>query len=729
MARHLAVFLGYDAGHDDNLWVSNGTAAGTFEVGGSDADGISGAYAGGLDPVYMTALPFDGDVLFDGTDTAGHQGLWVTNGAAAGTYELTGISGASTNGIFWPAVDPSFADVKLDEMVFAGTDTAGHQGLWVTDGTAADTYELTGIGGAYSGGLEPSFMTSFDGEVLFDGLDPAGNAGLWVTNGTAAGTYQLTGISGAFTGVAGVFSGGLGPGYMTVFDGTVVGGEVLFEGGDTAGNEGLWVTNGTATGTYELTGISGANTYGIFGDGLAPVWASLNGEVLFPGWDATPGLDDIGLWATDGTAGGTYEITGISGASTFGIDPKEMIVFHGEVLFNGTDTSGHPGLWVTNGTAAGTFELGGSDNAGISGASTTIGLNPGAFQIFNDEVLFQGTDSDGFQGLWVTDGFALGTYELTGISGAFGSGLSPEYVTSLDILTAVDDFYGSGTSDVLFRADGTGDTGFYAISNGAKTGWQDIGSSSTAYSIVGTGDFYDTGTADILYRDNTTGDTGFYAIVNGAKTGWVDIGASSTAYSVVGVGDFTGNGTDDILYRDNTTGDTGFYQIVNGVKTGWVDIGASSTAYSVVGVGDFTGSGTDDIVYRDNTTGDTGFYEIVNGVRTTWVDIGATSTAYSVIGTGDFLGNGSDDILFCNNNTGDTGFYAVSNGVATWHDIGSSSTAYSVVATGDYLGNGISDVLFRDNTTGDTGFYAIVNGANAGWHDIGASSSAYHVAS
>jgi hypothetical protein len=291
-----------------------------------------------------------------------------------------------------------------------------------------------------------------------------------------------------------------------------------------------------------------------------------------------------------------------------------------------------------------------------------------------------------------------------------------------------DDFNANGTSEILFRNDATGDTGFYSISNGANTGWKDIGGSSTAYTLVGTSDFSGNGADDMLFRDNTTGDTGFDEIVNGASTGWHDIGASSTAYTIVGTGDFTGNGSNDILYRDNSTGDTGFYAMVEGVKQGWVDVGASSTAYSVVGVGDFTGSGTDDIVYRDYATGDTGFYELVNGVNTGWHDIGSSSTAYSVVGVGDFFGNGTDDILFRDNSTGDTGFYAISNGVNTgWHDIGASSTAYSVVATGDYLGTGTDDILFHDNATGDTGFYAISNGVNTGWHDVGASSTAYSV--
>jgi hypothetical protein len=195
---------------------------------------------------------------------------------------------------------------------------------------------------------------------------------------------------------------------------------------------------------------------------------------------------------------------------------------------------------------------------------------------------------------------------------------------------AVDDYTGSGTSDILFRDDPSGDTGFYQISNGANVGWVHFGS-ATAYSAVGAGDFMGNGTDDILFRDNATGDTGFYTISNGVNTGWVDVGGSSTAYSVVGVGDFMGNGTDDILFRDNATGDTGFYAISNGVNTGWVDLGGSSTAYSVVGVGEFTGIGTDDILFRNNSTGDTGFYEMVNGNNTGWHDIGGSSTAYHTV--------------------------------------------------------------------------------------------------
>jgi ELWxxDGT repeat protein len=76
----------------------------------------------------------------------------------------------------------------------AGSDPLGDgitNSLWVTNGTAAGTYELTNISGANSGGLYPFYFTVFNNEVLFRGADAAGNYGLWVTDGTAAGTYEL----------------------------------------------------------------------------------------------------------------------------------------------------------------------------------------------------------------------------------------------------------------------------------------------------------------------------------------------------------------------------------------------------------------------------------------------------------------------------------------------------------------------------------------------------------
>jgi hypothetical protein len=84
----------------------------------------------------------------------------------------------------------------------------------------------------------------------------------------------------------------------------------------------------------------------------------------------------------------------------------------------------------------------------------------------------------------------------------------------------------------LFRNNSTGDTWIETISNGASTGWHQIGGSDTTYSVVGVGDYFGTNTSDILFRNASTGDTWFEAITNGAFAGWNHIGGSNTSYSV-----------------------------------------------------------------------------------------------------------------------------------------------------------------------------------------------------
>ena len=103
--------------------------------------------------------------------------------------------------------------------------------------------------------------------------------------------------------------------------------------------------------------------------------------VLFQGVDSS---GYTGLWETNGTAEGTFEITGIAGTLSTGLSPVNLTPLNAnEVLFNGTDKSGLAGLWETNGTAAGTHEL-----TGIAWAATTAaGLYPGELTAYNGKWL------------------------------------------------------------------------------------------------------------------------------------------------------------------------------------------------------------------------------------------------------------------------------------------------------------------------------------------------------
>ena len=147
----------------------------------------------------MTIL--GGEVIFTGNDQEDTAGsLWVTNGTAKGTTE---IGGEGNKGIAHvPFSDPAgdlpdglqpYDETTFGhEVLFAGQDNTLFHGdtfnhtftLWETNGTAAGTVEIGGFGNAQiteaqsaanygifdGGGVNPDF-TVFGSEVLFIGYN------------------------------------------------------------------------------------------------------------------------------------------------------------------------------------------------------------------------------------------------------------------------------------------------------------------------------------------------------------------------------------------------------------------------------------------------------------------------------------------------------------------------------------------------------------------------------
>jgi ELWxxDGT repeat protein len=353
---------------------------------------------------------FHGKVLFEGDDSSGNWGLWVTDGTAGGTSELS-IAGAYSGGIFNFTSYP-YPDFTAfgSELMFTGRDTTGNFGLWVTDGTASGTSELSS-----TSGLSPADLTVLGNKVLFKGHTNSfnGRYGLWVSDGTAAGTSEIS-VAGAYKG-GGPYPGGLfvsvGPNFFAL------GSKLLFQGADTAAHNQLWVTDGTAAGTSELL-PTGAYSGGLLANGYT-YFSKLGGKVLFDGYDAA-GND--GLWVTNGTTSGTSELS-VAGVYSGGIFQGTIFpsftVLGSEVLFEGKNAAGGIGLWVTDGTASGTSEL------SVAGARGSGLFDPTGFaiQVLGNKALFTGVDASGNNGFWVTDGTASGTSELT-VAGAYSGGLN-----------------------------------------------------------------------------------------------------------------------------------------------------------------------------------------------------------------------------------------------------------------------------------------------------------------
>ena len=64
-------------------------------------------------------------MLFNGDDQAGSSNLWVTDGTGAGTSELS-VAGASPNGL-----NPLGITVLGSKVLFEGVDASDQTNLWV----------------------------------------------------------------------------------------------------------------------------------------------------------------------------------------------------------------------------------------------------------------------------------------------------------------------------------------------------------------------------------------------------------------------------------------------------------------------------------------------------------------------------------------------------------------------------------------------------------------------
>jgi ELWxxDGT repeat protein len=425
--------------NNQDLWVTDGTTA--APVGGLGNLGVSGSATGGLGAQNITA--FGQQMIFAGADalnSGGSNGLWLTDGTAGGTTEIGGVSPGlggsppfntgSVNGLA-PNGFVTFASGT--KAIFFGADAQNFDGMWATDGTAGGTLELGGLenlGIAGKGAnFSPDNLAAFNNIVFFDAIDSTGFKGLWTTDGTTAGTVELGGV----TQNQGVFDSGTSNFFANDF--ITLGGLALFNAPNAAGHDALWISDGTGNGTVELGGVDNAGIAGAinvnFGDGLENA-VRFGARIFFSGSDIGGGA---GLWTTDGTAGGTVEVGGLADAgvtghpSSLGLNPTDLTVNGQQVLFNGRDALSFQELWASDGTANGTYEIGGEGVGGTLPHEAINGIDPTSIvSLGNGQAVFIGRDDSNGQPsgrptLWVTDGTFAGTQEIGGLDNLGVSGI------------------------------------------------------------------------------------------------------------------------------------------------------------------------------------------------------------------------------------------------------------------------------------------------------------------
>ncbi len=158
------VFAADDGVHGEELWVSDGTEAGTF---------LLGDLMPGPAPSSPRDLTSAGDRLFFAAEhpVLGRE-LWVTDGTPAGTVPVVDLvpgAGSSRPGdLAWLG----------ERLVFSAWTPAWGREAWRTDGTAAGTWRLTDIAPGPSSS-SPGLFREVGGALLFAANDGARGFELW----------------------------------------------------------------------------------------------------------------------------------------------------------------------------------------------------------------------------------------------------------------------------------------------------------------------------------------------------------------------------------------------------------------------------------------------------------------------------------------------------------------------------------------------------------------------
>ena len=424
--NNLMYFTGADAANDAELWVTDGTAAGTKLIQNIAATGSS------LPDDFFV---FNNTLYFTANDGTHGRELWKSNGAVGGATLVADINSGTADGIeddafyfqngnnvFFVATSGANTGLwKLDlsgtptlvknitgnisflpgdcaalgtKTVFAvrtGTFPLGTTQMWVTDGTANGTLMLKDFG-AGSGALTTLQITPFNGVLFFDGFQ-SNDIELWTTDGTVANTKLFKNLDPA------------GPSFPYLTLSALINGKLFFGASTSAKGFELWSTDGTSAGTTLFkdinSGSGDANPFFLVNIGayinqvitgvgnfnyLQATSTPFNGKWYFIADDGVHGQE---LWSTDGTSNGTAIVKDINPGTGDGVPTANGAYYTTTgIYFVADDGASGEEPFLTDGTVNGT-KLVADINTGSGGSS-----NPEYMFVFNSQIYLNADNGD-----------------------------------------------------------------------------------------------------------------------------------------------------------------------------------------------------------------------------------------------------------------------------------------------------------------------------------------------
>ena len=166
------------------LWRSDGTSGGTTLVKDIDTSLMSSAMPQEF-TVCRNLLFFTAESGDPSVSQTRQRELYVSNGTAAGTFMVKDIGGADISS------DVHSLSACNNKVYFAANDGTSGEELWVSDGTLAGTVMIKNLS-PLDGSSYPESLTPFDGKLFFTASQDAGfNPEIHYTDGTSAGTGML----------------------------------------------------------------------------------------------------------------------------------------------------------------------------------------------------------------------------------------------------------------------------------------------------------------------------------------------------------------------------------------------------------------------------------------------------------------------------------------------------------------------------------------------------------
>jgi ELWxxDGT repeat protein len=315
-------FAGYDAVNGNELWVTDGTAAGTTIVK-DIKPGTGGSLPWGF-------MKIGNEVFFNCAEVGLERKLWKTDGTAAGTVKI------NVPEPFF-IVNGPISKLGNKMIMFANNTTDGYE-PYVSDGTAAGTFMLGNFhpsGNSLTPYVDEANMKS-NSKYCFLILQNGVDTSLYRTDGTAAGTIRI-----AAAGMS-VYTRVSSGGYVEVDENGIW--IVRFNNMGSGNSEKIYRSNGTAAGTYLVAeNISYGQKVKIYKNALwmqaRNIGANANSEP----------------WRSGGNAASTNKAFEVAPGlapfinTPFSSDPYGFFVTNNKLYFFAKNAASNIGLYEYNG--------------------------------------------------------------------------------------------------------------------------------------------------------------------------------------------------------------------------------------------------------------------------------------------------------------------------------------------------------------------------------------------